>query len=531
MEHQFNMKSSRVISTLTNIVIRTYSNDVRVRFAPSPTGRLHLGGLRTALYNFLFARANDGKFIVRIEDTDQTRKVEGAAEAIENDLVWAGIKPNESPEQGGSHGPYIQSQRLRHYKEKAELLIENGTAYHCFCNDKRLELLRRDAARRGAVPRYDNRCRDLSASEVKAKLDGGSPYCIRFKLESGPDTFEDMVYGNIVLDTAAIEGDPVILKSDGFPTYHLACVVDDHLMEISHVLRGVEWQISTSKHLQLYRAFGWKPPQFGHLPLLMNLNGTKLSKRQGDIDVDNFRKSGVFPEVLLSFVTEFGGGFIREQSRPCVYSMEDLIKQFDFSSLNTSSCKVDLERLTRLNRSELDRRLQDPENKKVLCYQLRETVLQHFGQELTPNSPALSDARLSYLLDWGLPRMSRINDFVGADLKYLWSKPSLPLVLQNVENSPEKFADVLEMASSHILKESNTVKDSLVTAVKEKCQSADVSYRAAMKVLRAALSGLKAGPPVAELIQNLGTEEAALRLRLAADALRVGRHSVQNSKT
>ena len=294
-------------------LVRKYSNDVRVRFAPSPTGHLHLGGLRTALYNYLFAQAHAGKFIVRIEDTDQTRIVPGASEAIERDLSWMEIEPDESPLRGGTHGPYTQSQRLKHYKDKTEQLIQNGTAYCCFCTDKRLELLRRDATKRGAVPRYDNKCRNLSPTEVAEKIGNGSSYCVRFKLESGPESFLDMVYGNVTLDTASVEGDPVILKTDGFPTYHLACVVDDHLMEISHVLRGVEWQISTSKHLQLYRAFGWTPPQFGHLPLLMNPNGTKISKRQGDISIDHFRNTGIFPEVLLSFVTEFGGGRSEER--------------------------------------------------------------------------------------------------------------------------------------------------------------------------------------------------------------------------
>ncbi|XP_034238214.1 probable glutamate--tRNA ligase, mitochondrial [Thrips palmi] len=514
------MNSSRMISAFSIKLSRNLSSDVRVRFAPSPTGRLHLGGLRTALYNFLFARANAGNFIIRIEDTDQTRIVPGASEAIESDLLWMGIEPNESPSKGGSYGPYVQSLRLDHYRDNTNRLIENGTAYRCFCSDKRVELLRREAVRRGAVPRYDNRCRSLSSDEIAEKLSTGTTHCIRFKLEAGPDMFEDIVYGKIVLDTASIEGDPVILKSDGFPTYHLACVIDDHLMEISHVLRGVEWQISTSKHLQLYRAFGWKPPQFGHLPLLMNSNGTKLSKRQGDIDVQHFKQTGVFPEVLLSFVTEFGGGFIRERGEATVYTMQDLIKQFNFSSLHTSSCKVDLDRLTRLNRLELDRKLQNPESLKLLCRQLRNLVLEKNNGELSPNSPTLSDANLIRLLQWGLPRMSRLEDFIGDDLKYIWFKPSHTLLLETVKDSPEKFASVLEEASVCIPKVNITDKGSFAEAIKNHCKSVDLNYRSAMKSLRAALCGLKAGPPVAELIDNIGKEEATLRLQLAAQALR-----------
>lgn len=511
------MKSSYTFVAVLRTITRKYSNDVRVRFAPSPTGRLHLGGLRTALYNFLYARANNGTFIIRIEDTDQTRIVQGAAEAIENDLMWVGMKPDESPSCGGSHGPYVQSHRLKHYKDEAERLIEKGAAYRCFCTESRLELLRRDAVRRRAVPRYDNRCRDLSSDEVAERMGEGQPYCVRFKLESGPDEFEDLVYGKIILDTASREGDPVVLKTDGFPTYHLACVVDDHMMEISHVLRGVEWQISTSKHLQLYRAFGWKPPQFGHMPLLMNSNGTKLSKRQGDIDIEHFRKSGIYPEVLLSFVTEFGGGFIRDHKKPTVHNLEDLIRQFDFLSLHTSPCKVDLERLVRLNRLELDRKMTDPDSLKDLCCQLRNLVQQHFGEEVAASD--LSDKRLSYLIQWGLPRMSCLEDFCKEDLNYIWKRPQPNLFLDFAKRLPEKFVDVMEIVSCHIINSSEVDTHSLSVAIKDSCQSLDVDYGASMKALRAALSGLKVGPPVAELVTNIGTEEAISRLQLAKEAL------------
>ncbi|KAK3925815.1 putative glutamate--tRNA ligase, mitochondrial [Frankliniella fusca] len=521
------LQQSCIPSIILHSSIRKYSNSVRVRFAPSPTGRIHLGGLRTALYNFLFARATGGKFVIRIEDTDQARLVPGAAEAIEKDLLWTGIKADESPSEGGKYGPYIQSQRLNHYKyyrqilsNETDNLIESGAAYRCFCTDKRLELLRRDAARRGAVPRYDNRCRELSLSEISQNLEKGVPFCVRFKLEKGPDSFEDMIYGKIVLDTASIEGDPVILKSDGFPTYHLACVVDDHLMQISHVLRGLEWQISTSKHLQLYRAFGWKPPQFGHLPLLMNPNGTKLSKRQGDIDVEHFRKTGVFPEVLLSFVTEFGGGFTRERGITSIYNIEDLVKQFNLQSLNTSSCKVDLERLVRMNRMELERKLKDPKSLTILCNQLRDLVLQHHGDQVESSSPAVSDKRLTYLLQWGLPRMSRIEDFFSPDLNYIWSKPSFSVLLEVAKDSSSSLSNILEEVSSVMMKLSDGEKVNIVPAVKDVCRSHNTNYKLAMKGLRAALSGLKAGPPVGEIIENLGIEESICRLQLAAEALK-----------
>ncbi|PNF34521.1 hypothetical protein B7P43_G10725 [Cryptotermes secundus] len=226
--------------------------EVRVRFAPSPTGHLHLGGLRTAFYNYLFAKSHGGKFILRIEDTDQSRIVPDAVDKFENDLEWVGIVPDESPSVGGPYGPYKQSERLSLYRNQVKSILEKGEGYYCFCTDRRLDLLRREALRARQVPRYDNRCRHLSEEEVKERLDRGDNYCIRFKLMSDEEAFEDLVYGRISYNVALNEGDPVIIKSDGYPTYHFANVVDDHFMKISHVLRGVEWQISTSKHILLY---------------------------------------------------------------------------------------------------------------------------------------------------------------------------------------------------------------------------------------------------------------------------------------
>ncbi|KAJ8941090.1 hypothetical protein NQ314_010495 [Rhamnusium bicolor] len=298
--------------------IRTYKTDnVRVRFAPSPTGFLHLGGLRTALYNYLFARKYNGKFILRIEDTDQSRVVAGATEQLQDDLKWSGIEIDESPWQGGNFGPYLQSQRLQIYRKHVDILLTNGSAYHCFCTDKRLQLLRRESLRLQEVPKYDNRCRHLTADVARSRLEKGDISCIRFKV------------GNMQKQLFNI-GDPVIIKSDGFPTYHFANVVDDHLMRITHVLRGVEWQISTTKHILLYRAFNWKPPLFGHLPLLMNVDGTKLSKRQGDIRVSHYKENHIFPLALINFIVQSGGGFTKDLERnikPRCYSIEDLSNQ------------------------------------------------------------------------------------------------------------------------------------------------------------------------------------------------------------
>lgn len=243
VSHQVLQVSAVFLLCLSNILLPQFS----------PPGYLHLGGLRTALYNYLFARANRGTFLLRIEDTDQSRLVPGAAEQLCTDLEWAGIRPDEGPPYGGRYGPYVQSERLDTYRSEVRQLLENGSAYYCFCTESRLELLRREAVRTRQIPRYDNRCRDLTPGQIAVKLAKQISVCIRFKLDPLEGEYNDMVFGQTKYNVSEQEGDFVIIKSDGYPTYHFAHVVDDHLMKISHVLRGVEWQISTTKHMQLYK--------------------------------------------------------------------------------------------------------------------------------------------------------------------------------------------------------------------------------------------------------------------------------------
>ncbi|KAI4498661.1 hypothetical protein M0802_006128 [Mischocyttarus mexicanus] len=488
---------------------RYCSEQVRVRFAPSPTGYLHLGGLRTALYNYLFARSKNGTFILRIEDTDQTRTIPGAIEKLQDDLLWVGIISDEDPMRGGPYGPYLQSKRLEIYKENVQKLLHNKTAYYCFCTENRLSLLKREATKNGLVPKYDNKCRHFTEEEVNEKLRSGIPYCIRFKLSPNVEEFDDMIYGHVAHDITTIEGDPVIMKSDGYPTYHFANVIDDHYMKISHVLRGVEWQISTPKHLMLYKAFGWVPPMYGHLPLILNSNGSKLSKRQAGITVDSFRNSNIFPLALLNYITHAGGGFKRDSSYSEIYTYEQMIKRFDIKRILTSSTKLSPEILLDLNRLEISRLLSNPNNNTFLVERVRRIVKEAF-----PNCEnatfKLDEDYIISTLNWAQNRINKLSDLVKTDLAFIWIVPSsLPDII-----SPE-FIDAIKNLNEKLTEtdENDLLMDILKPYLKELAEKNGIPFPNLMKTLRKILSGLESGPSVIEIIEILGKNETQLRLK------------------
>lgn len=321
--------------------------ETRVRFAPSPTGFLHVGGLRTALFNYLFARNRGGRCILRIEDTDQTRRVEGAVENLIDSLHWAGLDFDEGPGMGGDFGPYIQSQRLEHYSRCAQQLVDQGDAYPCFCTEADLQQMREEQLARKEDTRYDGRCRHLSAEAVAEKEAAGTPSVIRMKIdrERAAYVINDLIRGEVHFTPDQID-DQVLVKSDGFPTYHLANVVDDHLMQISHVIRGEEWLSSTPKHVQLYEYFGWEIPAFAHLPLLLNPDRSKLSKRQGDVATEDYRARGFLPSALVNFVALLGWNTRDDQE---IYTMEELIDQFSLDRVGKSGAVFDLDKLRWMN--------------------------------------------------------------------------------------------------------------------------------------------------------------------------------------
>ena len=325
----------------------------RTRLAPSPTGFIHIGTLRTALFDYFLAKQTGGQFVLRIEDTDQSRLVEGSLQNLLETFRDIGIEPDEGPVlqddgsivEKGEYGPYVQSQRLDLYKPYVDKMIDQGDAYYCFCTKERLDEMREKQRATKQTPKYDRTCCTLSDDEIKAKLEAGEPHVVRMKVPEGETVFEDIVRGMVKFQNSDID-DQVILKSDGFPTYHLAVVVDDALMKISHIIRGEEWLSSAPKHIMLYKMLGFDLPKFAHVPLLLNPDKTKLSKRQGDVSVEDYLQKGYLPEALLNFIGTLGFNPTGDRE---IYSFDELVKMFDLSKVKKSGAVMNIEKLDWMN--------------------------------------------------------------------------------------------------------------------------------------------------------------------------------------
>ncbi|XP_052784442.1 probable glutamate--tRNA ligase, mitochondrial [Mya arenaria] len=490
---------------------------VRVRFAPSPTGMMHLGGLRTALFNYLFAKSNNGKFLLRIEDTDMTRKVDGATEKIEDVLNWAGLVPDESPRQGGEFGPYLQSRRIQLYQDSVEKLLNSGHCYHCFCTEKRLALLKKEAIRRQETPKYDNKCRDLTQQQVQDKLDKKVPYVTRFKYEAITEPWTDLVYGEIMDSSTeeAREGDFVVIKSDGFPTYHFANVVDDHHMQISHVLRGMEWSVSTPKHLQMYSAFGWQPPQYAHLPLILNRDGTKLSKRQGDIHVESFKNQGIEPDALLNYLTTVNRGFSGPTDGK---TLQELVQMFSLDLVNRHSSRLQPEKLGPLNRKHLQRHFNGNRRQEILN-RTRKAVKDHFGDRLV-SVHVLEDHYIEPLFQWAIEhRISSIQDLTDPLYEFIWITPTLKH-LHHITRKTKNSVSVIEQTIHKLKGMTNFVDAEVKSILKCQCKELGMKTIQYMGIVRASLSEQTDGPPVSEMLEILGKQESLRRLEHALAALR-----------
>ena len=346
------------------------NNTIRTRFAPSPTGYMHIGNLRTALYTYLIAKKNNGKFILRIEDTDRERYVEGATDLIYRTLKKTGLNWDEGPDIGGPCGPYIQSERMGMFREYAQKLIDSGHAYYCFCDKERLEELRKVQEASHISPMYDRHCRELSKEEIEQKLNSGIPYVIRQKVPTeGTTTFHDEIYGDITVENTTLD-DQILIKTDGMPTYNFANVVDDHTMGITHVVRGNEYLSSTPKYNLLYQAFGWEPPMYIHVEHIMKNSTEKLSKRNGDASFEDLIQKGYMTEAVVNYIALLGWAPKGENE---IFSLDELVEEFDISGLSKSPAIFDPLKLKAIN-AEYIRRLSKEEFKEYALPYIKQTV-------------------------------------------------------------------------------------------------------------------------------------------------------------
>jgi glutamyl-tRNA synthetase len=482
------------------------SYQIRVRFAPSPTGYLHVGGLRTALYNYLFAKKNNGKFILRIEDTDRNRYVEGAVENLIGALKWSGLNYDEGPDAGGNVGPYMQSQRLEIYQKYSDELVKSGNAYYCFCNTDRLQKLREEQEKQKLPQlKYDKHCLNLTKEEIESNLTAKIPYVIRLNVVSNQKIiFDDMIREQVEFDSSNID-DQVLIKSDGYPTYHLANVVDDYLMGITHVIRGEEWLSSTPKHVLLYDSLDWRRPIFAHLPLLLNPDKSKLSKRQGDVAVEDYRDKGYLRDALINFVALLGWNAGDDKE---FYKMDELIEAFSLERVNKSGAVFDLQKLNWLNAEHL-RRMDDSEILKLL----RTEILN--SQFSTLN---FSDDYLLLIISAMKERVAFIKEFI-TNCIYFYESPKEYEQKSFENNWTPQTPEQLNLFIEEVEKFEKLYKADYETALTLTAEKLNVGKGKLIHPLRLAVSGQSTGPGMFDLLFILGKEEVINRIRTAINKL------------
>jgi glutamyl-tRNA synthetase len=480
---------------------------VRVRFAPSPTGELHLGNAHTALFNWLLARHHEGTFVLRVEDTDLVRSSEAAERTILEGLLWLGLDWDEGPDKGGSFGPYRQSDRLAIHLSHAEQLLEGDLAYHCYCSTERLEELRREQRRRGQPPGYDGRCRTLTHAQVREYESQGIKPVIRFRVpKEGQTSFDDLRRGNITFANDSLD-DFVIVKSDESPTYHLANVVDDHLMEISHVLRADEWIPSTPLHVLLYRAFGWDPPQYLHLPLILDKAGGKLSKRQNDISVGVYKAQGYLPEAIVNYLALLGWSSGDTQE---ILSARELVERFSWDRISSSPATFDAERLNWFNRWYI-RHLPSARIAQAVAPYLREA---YGRQELSEDTSYSPDEWLELLVDSVREEVDSLGQmpvhvaFAFLDELALTGDAAEVLRKASTGEVLETFVEVVQTRPVLDVSEAKTVLDELKSLLQER---RNLAAREVMFPVRASLTGSLHGPNLATVMALLGKDRCLQR--------------------
>jgi glutamyl-tRNA synthetase len=485
---------------------------VRTRFAPSPTGSLHIGGLRTALYSYALAKRNKGQFILRIEDTDKKREVKGSLDEIIELLHLFHLNYDEGPDIGGSYGPYVQSQRLDIYRKKSEELVEKGFAYYCFCSPERLEDLRKDQLRAKLQPKYDGKCRELDISESRKRISKGEKYVIRLKVpEKRKIEFTDAIRGKVSWDSKEVD-DQVLLKSDGFPTYHLGVVVDDVMMGITHITRGIEWMPSVPKHILLFEAFGYKIPIMAHMPVILDPAGGKLSKRKGTVATKEFLRQGYLPETILNFIMLLG--WAPKDDRE-FFTLVEFVQQFELKDLNNASPVFDRQKLLWFNGMYIRKLSLENFTKRVVEW------AKLYCTDQAMKNYMLKDSELSKKLALIQERLQTL-DQIPVSLTFFYTSLPMPdpSAVKGIKRYKEseiksvlkEYIEIFESydENSGKWKHENWEKDIRSLGDKYSWKHADI-----FMLIRLAVCGSPVSPPLFESLVILGKDEVESRLKKA----------------
>jgi glutamyl-tRNA synthetase len=469
---------------------------VRVRFAPSPTGALHLGGARTALFNWLFARHHHGKFILRIEDTDRVRSTQEAIQAILQGMEWLGLDWDEGPEVDGPHGPYYQTERLDIYRKHAEQLLKEGKAYICFCTAEELAEKRKQAEARKEAPRYDGQCRKLPQSEIDSLKNSGKPYVIRFLMPPGQKTIvEDLVRGPVEFENDVLD-DFVVMKSDGFPTYNFAAVVDDHLMEITHVIRGDDHLSNSPRQILLYRAFGYELPKFAHIPMILGSDKARLSKRHGATSVIEYKTLGYLPEAVFNYIAKLGWGHKDQE----IFSRAELIEFFSLEGVTKNPAIFNFEKLNWMNGQYIRATL--PERVVDLCEPL---LFEAYGKQdlkyLTRVVKLLLD-RIKLI-----PEIVPLTEYFFKD-DFIFEEKAINKYLKTAE-APK----ILAALKDGLAKTEPFARDEIEKVFKGLVEEMGIKLGALIHPCRAAVSGRTETPPMYDVLEVLGKEKVLKRLQ------------------
>jgi len=498
---------------------------IRDRYAPSPTGLQHIGGIRTALFNYLFARSQGGKFILRLEDTDRTRFDESYVQNLYDTFSWLGIKWDEGPAVGGTFAPYIQSERTDLYKKYAQELLDKGQAYYCFCSSERIEEVRKQReAAHSSETGYDRLCRGIDPQEAAKRAASGEPCTVRLKIPLGETTcFHDHLLGDIEWKNDDVNPDPVLLKSDGFPTYHLANVVDDHLMEITHVLRAQEWLSSTPLHVIMYKSFGWTPPEFCHLPMVMGQDGKKLSKRHGATSIDEFRKQGYLPEALLNYIALLGASY--EEGKD-IYTLAELAQHFNLDKLNKAPAVFDYKKLEWYNGQYI--RMKSDEELARLCLPFAIDA----GLFSTADGAGNADSAKSEptqqqreIFTTAMPLVKERLVFlseVPEKLAYLFKEPEIPAPEEFIPKKCDlaKTIELLRLGLELTRPLAEMPNDEAAEIlIKAEAEKRELKLGDLMMPLRVAITGSRVSPPLFGSLRILGAECSQARVQRALEKL------------